>query len=305
VPDERQPSIAHRILALSRVPPYDMLPPDELSLIAGAGREKTYPARSVLVRAGAFPEALHLPLRGSLGLFLAGGEWSGAANPPHLAGLALLGHVPLSADLVAAAGTVVLAVHLDALHQVLEEYGQVCRHLLRALAWQLRNRRQTSGSISRGFGGALPVATDLLSRMFVLQQTFGLGIEGTAVIARLARVTRDLILAPGMTLMPSARDADVLIVSSGVLRLVRRDGTQRLARAGEVVGLPEAVAGIPLGERATATVPTSILRISSAELGSAIEDDDLLCLELIRAFAAELSAHFTARALEDVRQRTT
>jgi CRP-like cAMP-binding protein len=298
-------SVAHRVLALTRVSPYDMLPPAELPLIALASREKAFATRSVLVRAGERPEALHVPLRGMLGLSLAGRDWSGPANPAHLAGLALLGRIPLPADLVATAGTVVLVVDLDALHAVLEEHGQLCRHLLRALAWQLRTRRQSSGSISRRFSGPLPAATDFVSRMFVLQETIGLGIEATTVMARLARVARELGLAPGMTLIPSARDADVLIVTRGALRLVRRDGTPRLARAGEVVGLLEAVAGIPLAERATATVPTSILNIAQAELSSAIEDDDLLCLQLIRAFAAELSAHLTARALEGVRRGTT
>ena len=50
---------------------------------------------------------------------------------------------------------------------------------------------------------------------------------------------------------------------------------------------------------------TQILNIAQAELSSSIEDDDLLCLQLIRAFSAELSAHFTARALEGVRRGTT
>jgi CRP-like cAMP-binding protein len=298
-------SIAHRILALSRVSPYDALPPDEISLIALAGREKIFATRSVLVRAGERPEALHVPLRGTLGLSLAGQEWSGAADPAHLAGLAMLGRIPLAADLVTAAGTVVLVVGHAALQAVVEEQGQLGRHLLRALARQLTSRRQTSGSISRRFGGQLPAATDLVSRMFVLQETLGLSIEGMAVMARLARGARELTLPPGMTLLPPARDADVLILTRGALQLVRRDGTRRLAQAGEVVGLPEAVAGIPLGERATASVTTRILSIAQAELSSAIEDDDLLCLQLIRAFAAELSAHLTARALEGVRRGTS
>ena len=291
-------SMSHRVLALTRVSPYDMLPPDELSVIALAGHDKTLPARSVLLKAGERPGALYLPLRGLLGLFLAGREWSGTANPAHLAGLALLGQIPMPADLVGTEGTVVLKVDLDALRAVLQQHGQLCRHLLRALAWQLRSHGQSRGSSSRWLTGALPATTDLVSRMFVLQEALGLGIEGGAVISRLARVAGELSLAPGMTLLPSVRDADVLILTRGALRLVRRDGTQRLVRAGQVIGLPEAVAGIPLGERATATIDSSMLCIAGSELSSAIEDDDLLSLELIRAFAAELSVHLTARALE-------
>ena len=300
-----QSSMSQRVLALSRVSPYDMLPSDELSVIALAGHEKTLPTRSVLLKAGERPGALYLPLHGTLELFLAGREWSGTANPAHLAGLALLGEIPLPADLVGTEGTVVLRVDLDALHAVLEKDGQLCRHVLRALAWQLRSRRESSGSSSRRLTGAFPPMTDLVSRIFVLQETLGLGIEGATAVSRLARVAGELTLAPGMTLLPSTRDADVLIVTRGALRLVRRDGTQRLVRAGEVVGLPEAVAGIPLGDRATATMETSMLCISGSELGSAIEDDDLLCTQLIRAFAAELSVQLTGRALEMARRGTT
>jgi len=298
-------SMSQRVLALTRLSPYDMLPSDELSVIALAGHEKTLPTRSVLLKAGERPGTLYLPLRGTLGLFLAGRECRGTGNPAHLAGLALLGRIPLPADLVGTAGTVVLGVELETLQAVLEQHGQLCRHLLRALAWQLHSRRQGSGSRSRGLTGAFPATTDLVSRMFVLQEALGLGIEGAAAISRLARVSGELSLAPGMTLLPSARDADVLILTRGALRLVRRDGTQRSVHAGEVVGLPEAVAGIPLGERATATVDTSILTIAGAELSSAIEDDDLLCLQLIQAFAAELSVHLTARALEVARRGMT
>ena len=68
-----------------------------------------------------------------------------------------------------------------------------------------------------------------------------------------------------------------------------------MARAGEVVGLAEAVAGVPLPVQAVATVPTAVLVISQAELAGAIEDDDLLCLELIRGMAAELSTEEIGR----------
>jgi CRP-like cAMP-binding protein len=304
MPELKRFSIADRVLALTRLSPYDMLPPDELSLIALAGRERTLPTRSTLVEAGERPEALYLPLHGRLGLFLGGQEWSPKANPAHLAGLALHGRIRLPADLVAAAGTVVLIVEREALLALLEEHGVLSRHLLRALAWQLRSCRQSSGSISRGLSESLPTATDLVSRMFVLRETLGLGIEAVAAVARLARVARELRLAPGMTLVPSPRDADVLILTRGALRLVRPDGTRRLARPGEVLGLPEAVAGIPLGQRAIADVATWVLNIPHGEVSSAIEDDDVLRFQLIRAFAAELSAGVIACAAAEVRRGT-
>jgi CRP-like cAMP-binding protein len=65
-----------------------------------------------------------------------------------------------------------------------------------------------------------------------------------------------------------------------------------------MVGLAEAVAGVPLSLQATATGPTLVLVISQSELAQAIEDEDPLCLDLIRGFAAELLAESTGPAEE-------
>ena len=180
---------------------------------------------------------------------------------------------------------------------VLEEHGQLCRHLLRALAWQLRTVRQASGPAFRVSGNPTPDGTDLVSRMLVLRKLLGPGGGGIAVVARLARVARELRLASGMAVAPAPRGTDVLIITRGSLRLLPNQGTARLARAGEVVGLAEAVAGVPLPVQAVATVSTTALVISQPELAEAIEDDDMLCLELIRGFAAEL-------ATEELGERT-
>ena len=53
---------------------------------------------------------------------------------------------------------------------------------------------------------------------------------------------------------------------------------ERTARPGEVLGLVEAVAGVPIGLQATAT-PTTALLLSHHELAEDIEDEDALCLE--------------------------
>src|SRR4029453_979510 len=108
-------------------------------------------------------------------------------------------------------------------------------------------------------------------------------------------IARGVRVAGGMAVPPAPRGTDVLIITHGSLRLLPDQGTARMARAGEVVGLAEAVAGVPLPVQAVATVPTEALVISQAELAGAIEDDDLLCLELIRGMAAELSTEEIGR----------
>jgi len=279
--------VAGRVLAMTRLAPFQILPPAELSRLALAGREEVVVRRRVLVKAGERPNALYLPLRGDL--LMAGGEKNPDWNPARLAGLALLGERCVTADLVAPSGTVLLVLERDTALAVLEEHGQLCRQLLRALAWQLRTVRQASGPAFRVSDHSIPDGADLVSRMLVLRKLLGPGGGRIAVVARLARVARELRLASGMAIAPAPRGTDVLIITHGSLRLLPNHGTPRLARAGEVVGLAEAVVGVPLPVQAVATVPTATLVISQPDLADAIEDDDLLCFELIRGFAAELA----------------
>lgn len=279
-----------RLLALTRLAPFQVLTAEELSLVALAGKEEVVSKRTVLVAAGERPRALYVPLIGDLELSGRGARSGAAENPAGAAALTLLGQVPMAANLVAPAGTVLLVVPLDALLALLEERGQLCRNLLRALASRLGAWGRAGGPTFRVSGGPLSTRADLFSRMLVFRKLLGPGGGGMAAVARLARVSRELRLEPGVTFTPSSDQADILVVTHGSLRFLRTDATQHLARAGEVVGLAEAVAGVPFATEAEALVPTAVLALSAAELAQAIEDEDLLCLDLVRGFAAELAA---------------
>jgi CRP-like cAMP-binding protein len=126
--------------------------------------------------------------------------------------------------------------------------------------------------------------------MLVFRKLLGPGGSGMVAVARLARVARELRFEPGVTFAPASDQADLLVVMQGSMRFVRTDGTEHLARAGDVVGLAEAVAGVPFAIEAAALTPTAVLALSAPELAEAIQDEDLLCLDLVRGFAAELAA---------------
>jgi CRP-like cAMP-binding protein len=288
--DSDRSLVTERVLALARLAPFQILSAEELSLIALAGREEVISRRTVLVAAGERPEALHVPLSGQLELFPASTRSSPAENPARAAALAMLGEVPLAANLVAPAGTGLLVVPRDALVALLEERGQLCRNLLGALAARLRAWGGGSGPTFRVSKGPLSTQSDLFSRMLVFRKLLGPGGGGMSAVARLARVARELRLEAGVTITPSSDQADFLVITEGSLRFLRTDSTERLARAGEVVGLVEAVVGVPFATEATALVPTAVLAVSAAELAQAIEDEDLLRLALVRGFAAELAA---------------
>jgi CRP-like cAMP-binding protein len=201
--------------------------------------------------------------------------------------LSVLGNVVLPADLVAEAGSVLLVLDRDALLDVLEEHGHVARTVLRLLAMKLLEFRKNSAPV----GPPRPPPTvrlDLVSRMLTLREALGLGIDGMATVARLARVARARQFAAGENVFDGQHLADVLVLLEGSLSLKGPGLAERTARPGEVLGLAEAVAGVRIGLQATARTETTALVLSHHELAEDIEDEDALCLELIRTFSAQL-----------------
>jgi hypothetical protein len=132
------------------------------------------------------------------------------------------------------------------------------------------------------------VRLDLVARMLTLRDALGLGSEGMGTVARLARVARARQFAAGESVFDGQRPADVLVLLEGSFQLKGPGATERIARPGEVLGLAEAVAGVPIGLLATARAETTALILSHHELAEDIEDEDTLCFQLIRAFSAQL-----------------
>jgi CRP-like cAMP-binding protein len=286
MPEVDPATLAERVLRLSRSPPFDLMPVEDVTVLAAVGREQSFPVRTVLARAGERTMAHYVPLAGRLRL---SDKPLIEAQATHggVGALSVLGNVVLPADLVVEAGSVLLVLDRDALLGVLEEHGHVARMVLRLLAMKLLEFRRNS-SPERPPRPPPTVRLDLVSRMLTLREALGLGIDGMATIARLARVARARQFAPGENVFDGQHPADVLIVLEGVLLLKGPGATERTARPGEVLGLVEAVAGVPIGVQATARSETTALMLSHHELAEDIEDEDALCLELIRSFSAQL-----------------
>jgi len=287
MPDLDPATLAERVLRLSRSPPFDLMPVEDVTVLATVGREQSFPTRTVLARAGERTMAHYVPLAGRLRL---------SNNPlvevqaTHggVGALSVLGNVVLPGDLVAEAGSVLLVLDRDALLGVLEEHGHVARTVLRLIAAKLLEFRRNSTLPERPPRPPPTMRLDLVSRMLTLREALGLGIDGMATIARLARVARARQFRPGESVIDGQHPADVLILLEGSLLLKGPGATERTVRPGEVLGLVEAVAGVPLGVEATARSDTTTLMLSHHELAEDIEDEDALCLELIRSFSAQL-----------------
>jgi len=283
------PTLTERVLRLSRAAPFDAMAVDQLALLAAAGREQAFPGRTVLVHAGERAPAHYIPLAGRLRLVSGGRDFTPAQAHAGLGALSVLGRGVLPADLVAEPGTVLLVLDQDALLAVLEEHGQLSRTLLRLLATKLQVLRRGQTHRRRAAPATGP-HLDLVSRMLLLREALGLGGDGMAVVARLARVVHARRVAPGTALWPPGQVAEVVIVVEGAVRLRRNGIGDRVVEPGEALGLVESVAGIPMEEQAVTLQETTVVVLSHPELTEAIEDDDPLCFELIRSFSAQIWA---------------
>ena len=298
MPELDPATLAERVLRLGRSPPFDLLPVEDVTLLAAAGREQVFPSRTVLGHAGERSMAHYVQLAGRLRLMTDRPELASAGSHAGVGALSVLGGVPLPADLVAEAGTVLLVIDRDALMGLLEEHGHVARSILRLLALRLLQVRRGGLSAPPPFRPPATSRIDLVSRMLTLRDALGLGNDGMATIARLARVARARQFTVGMVVSSGDQPADVLIPLEGALALRAPGARERAVPPGEVLGLVEAVAGVPLDGQITASAETTALIVSHHELAEDIEDEDALCLELIRSFSAQLWSVLTGASAE-------
>ena len=296
MPELDPATLAERVLRLSRTAPFDLMTAEELTVLAAVGREQAFPTRTVLANSGERARAHYVPLTGRLALHTDRVELAATAAQSGMGVLSVLGRVPMVGDLVAEAGTVLLILDRDALLNILEEHGGVSRSVLRLLASKLLDLRRKAPGAPVTPPAAPPPRWDLVSRMLLLREALGVGMDGLAMVSRLARSTHAGRFARGSAAWTADQTADVLILVEGSLRS-SRNGVERKVSPGEVLGLVESVAGVPMEAQATAIEDTTALVLSHAELAEAIEDEDALCFELIRSFAAQMWSRLTGLSL--------
>ena len=283
-----QTTVTERVLWLGRAAPFQRMGSEALSLFAVAAREETFSRRTILVHAGEQAPAGFLALTGRLRLSMDAGALAAELDGSGIGALSVLGGGLFPADLVAEAGTVLLILDGDALLSVLEEHGAVARGVLRALATRLGELRHAGAPVPPPTRFPSTSRRDLIARMLLFREALRLGSHGMAVIARLARVARFVLLPEGAPLSAPGQLSDLVLVLEGDLRLEGPGSAERHVGPGEVLGRREAVARLPMEEQATAVKPTTLLVLNHSEVDETLEDDDTLALELLRSFAAEV-----------------
>jgi CRP-like cAMP-binding protein len=142
-----------------------------------------------------------------------------------------------------------------------------------------------------------PTATDtdapsLVDKSFILRRLPVLADVSAEEALHLAAIARHLVAEPGDVVSDLAHTPAICILLSGDMVLEVPDGAAGApitVRAGDVVGLYETLAGVPLGRRQRIVHRTRALRIGREDFFDLLGQRPALSRQLLGALFSELS----------------
>ena len=258
---------------LRRVPLFDFTHIDEMFRLSRLGRQVRYEQGRVVYERGKIATSIQFLLDGRV-------AQEGAhdiAAPAALGFEQLLEGSPMPARMVAADRSITLSLTADEFLALLSENVELAEGIFRMLI-----ATHQLGTGNTLIPGTLPddmkAAANLrpLDRALVLQSSPLLAHATAAQLWRLSAIAREMKLPAGTSAMSKGTDAAILVVLSGTLS-VEGDTQSGIADAGDLIGMYETLAGLPLDATVTATKDSVVLRIDRGGLFDVLADHtDLL-----------------------------
>jgi ATP/ADP translocase len=279
---------------LSRLPIFASVPVDELFRLAGAGRQSRHEGGHVLGRVGVVPEGLKVLLDGQAEATRGDGRSSPLVAPATIGFEEFLQSRPAAEQVLAANVAVVLLIEEDELRTLLADSTALVEGLFRTLLETGPWPRQhvTSGERVDGLAPTEAVAPSLLDKSFILRRLPLLANVSVEEALHLAAIARHLVAEPGDVVSDRADPPAICIVLSGEMMLDVPDGAAVApitVRAGDVVGLYETLAGVPVGRRQRIVHRTQALRIEREDFFDLLGQHPALLRHLLGALFSELS----------------
>jgi AAA family ATP:ADP antiporter len=258
---------------LRRVPLFDFTHIDELFRLARLGRQVRYEQNRVVYERGEVVNSIQFLLDGQV-------TATGAHDIPAPAALGfeqLLEGSPMPAAITATERSITLSLTADEFLALLSENVALAEGIFRML---IATHNLATGHTL--IHGTLPANTRdaaglrLVDRALLLQSSPLLAHATAAQLWRLSAISRESRVSAGTEAIVKGTDAAILVVLAGSLR-VEGASQSDTAGAGDVIGMYETLAGLPLDATVTANSDSVVLRIDRSGLFDLLADHtDLL-----------------------------
>jgi len=252
---------------LRHIPLFDFIFVDELFRLAQLGRQVRHEQGRAIFTRGKVVQAVHFLLDGRV---IAGGD---PITAPAVLGFEqLLAGTPMPFAIVAGERALTLSLTAEEFLAMLSDNAELAEGIFRMLV--------TTHGLGSGHTllyGSLPPdlqdSADLkpVDRALLLQSSPLLSNATSAQLLRLSSIAREKHIAKGSDAISKDGDAAILIVLSGKLS-VEGAGQSGTATAGDVIGMYETLAGVPLNATVAATADSTLLRIDRGELFDVLAD---------------------------------
>jgi CRP-like cAMP-binding protein len=265
---------------LRRVPLFDFTSIENLFRLARLGRQVRYEPGRVLYERGLAPDALQILLDGQTQTD--GPDGPTTTAPETFAFAEVLEGAPMQASITAKDRAITLAITQDELLTLLSEQPGLTSGLFRLV---IRSRGLgagqpvVAGAFGSGFAPDGRGEVRAVDRLLALQGNPFFAGASSEAMWRLSHAARPVTLAAGGRLLPPGESA-IAIVLTGSILVQPAGATERLATAGDMIGVYETLGGTDLDAAITIAEPVTVLKIDRAELFDVLADHSSLMQEL-------------------------
>jgi hypothetical protein len=272
---------------LAKLPVFASVSVDELFRLAGAGRQSRHETGQVLSRAGVVPDGLQALLDGQAEAAQDGKDTRPVLAPATIAFEAFLQNRPAAEQVRATSIAVRLLIDADELGTLLADSTALVEGLFRTLVAvrPLAPQQLTLGEGIETLAPATSTRLSALEKAFVLHRLPVFSAVSAEEVLHLGGIARDLVVEAGHVLADHADPPAVCVVLSGEAAVEVPDQSEEAPitlRDGEVVGLQETLAGVPLGRRLRVVRgPARALRVEREDLFDLLGQRPVLLQQLL------------------------
>jgi ATP/ADP translocase/HEAT repeat protein/CRP-like cAMP-binding protein len=272
---------------LNRLPMFASVHVDELFRLARMGRQTRHEPGQLLARAGVVPDGLHVLLDGRAEA-TDHGQTRTIPAPATIGFEEFLENRPATDKVRAADVAVSLVIPDDELRTLLADNSDLVEGLFRTLVDRRADRSRVLTSGADADLGMVPDSGALapLDKALLLHRLPVFSQVSTEEVLHLGSIAREIVADAGGVLSAGGGSPAICVLLSGELSLEPADraiGEPIVARGGDVVGLYETLAGMPLDRRQEAVTRVRVLQIDRDDLVELMGERPALLHQLLGA----------------------